>query len=398
LNILFASAMYPPIRTGTSFYTRNLALALRQRGHRVTVATLANRDAQGEDRDPLDPIRLPALHFPVKGYFKHLRICSLYPGNFRRLAQLADEVAADAVVLVNHYLDIAFPAIYAARRRGIPLLCSVGTQLQSPHPVRHRILNVLDRLICGNIVFPACSRIIAWDDQIVRYLVDVHGERLLPKIDVVNYGVNAEERLRAVGQAPALRIKQILGVGAVIEQRDFTALVRAFAQIADEFPDLRLKVVGHVYHDRAVRLARELGVDDRVTFTGELPHEKVIEELARSEVFFSSLTGRYVGLGTATIEAMLMGVPTIVNAYAGILGRHQLEDWRHVVLLSNLSVEGIVERLRRLLSDDALRDTVGRGGQHFVAEKMSWHRVASDLESVLGAAIASNRPQGALGA
>lgn len=380
--------MFPPIRTGTSFYTRNLALSLQRRGHRVTVATLSNREAADEEAHPFETIRLPALHFPVRGFFKHLRVCSMFPGNFSRLARLAVERAADAIVLVNHYLDIAFPAMHAARRARIPLVCSVGTQLQSPNPFRHRVLNVLDRLICGRLIFPACARIIAWDDQIVRYLCDVHGEGLLPKIDVVNYGVNGEDRLMARQATGRGSTGQILGVGAVIEQRDFTALVRAFARIAGEFPRHRLKIIGHVYDDRAVRLAQELGVRDRVTFTGELPHDSVLDELARSDVFFSSLTGRYVGLGTATIEAMLMGVPTVVNAYAGILGRHRLEDWQHVVLLPSLAEEAIAECLRKLLTDEPLRRAVGLGGRRFVSEHMSWQRVALDLESVLAQVVA----------
>jgi glycosyltransferase involved in cell wall biosynthesis len=387
MNLLLVSAMFPPIRTGTSFYTRNLALSLQQRGHRITVATLANREAPDHEVHTFETIRLPALHFPVSGYFKHLRVCSTYPGNFLRLARLAAERAADAILLVNHYLDIAFPAVHAARRARIPLVCSVGTQLQSPNPLRHRILNVLDRLICGRLIFPACARIIAWDDQIVRYLCDVHGEGLLAKIDVVNYGVNGEDRLKARQATCDRPTGQILGVGAVIEQRDFTALVRAFARIAGQFPKYRLKIIGHVYDDRALRLAQELGVKDRVTFTGELPHDSVLDELAQSDIFFSSLTGRYVGLGTATIEAMLMGVPTVVNAYAGILGRHRLEDWQHVVLLPSLAEEVIADRLRRLLTDEALRRTVGRGGRSFVSEHMSWQRVASDLESVLARVV-----------
>jgi glycosyltransferase involved in cell wall biosynthesis len=387
MNLLIVSAMFPPIRTGTSFYTRNLAGALQQRGHRITVATLANNDAPEREVQPFETIRLPALHFPIRGYFKHMRICAAFPANFRRLARLAAERAADAILLVNHYLDIAFPAMHAARRAGIPLVCSVGTQLQSPNPLRHRILNVLDRLICGRIIFPACARIVAWDDQIVRYLCDVHGEGLLPKIAVVNYGVNGEERLLAKQAVSDRPTGQILGVGAVIEQRDFTALVRAFARIAGEFSQHRLKIIGHVYDDRAVRLAQELGLNERVIFTGELPHERVLDELARSDVFFSSLTGRYVGLGTATIEAMLMGVPTVVNAYADILRRHRLVDWQHAVLLPSLAEEAIAERLRRLLSDDALRRTVGHGGRQFVSEHMSWQQIASDLEYVLAQVV-----------
>lgn len=160
MNILLVTAMFPPIRTGTSYYSSNLAAALVERGHAVTVASLRNADAD-DGNFPYHVIRLPALHVPLENYFKHFRISSCFPGNYAALRRMVRETRAEAVLLINHYLDIAFPAIYAARRNDIPLVCSVGTQLQSPHPLRHRILNVLDRLICGKMIFPFCNRIVS---------------------------------------------------------------------------------------------------------------------------------------------------------------------------------------------------------------------------------------------
>jgi glycosyltransferase involved in cell wall biosynthesis len=349
------------------------------------------RNIDADDRYPFRVVRMSAMHMPVKNYFKHLRVCSLFPGNYSTLAALARETRAQVVLLVNHYLDIAFPAIFAAKRARVPLVCSVGTQLQSPNPFRHRVLTFLDQLICGGIVYPACTRIVSWDDQITRYLRDVHGDGIVDKISLVNYGVNGDPRRFTDHRHEYAMHGQILGVGAVIEQRDFTALVEAFGLISTEFPSLRLKIIGHVYYDRAVRLAADLGLADRVTFTDELPHDQVLEELGRSDAYFASLTGRYVGLGTATIEAMLMGVPTVVNAYAGILGRAILRDMHDAVLLPSLAPPEIAGRLRTLLADAALRERIGRGGQAFVSEHMSWSKVAEDLEAVLESAVATSR-------
>lgn len=37
MKILVVSGMFPPMRTGTAFYTRNLATALFSHGHQVEV-------------------------------------------------------------------------------------------------------------------------------------------------------------------------------------------------------------------------------------------------------------------------------------------------------------------------------------------------------------------------
>lgn len=166
MNLLLVSLIFPPIKTRTSFYAKNLARSLQDRGNQVTVVTLENEEADPEPY-PYAVHRLPALHLRFVPFFKHFRVSAAYPRNFNRLRQLARDSGAQTVLLVDHYLDIAFRAAFAAKACGIPLLCSVGTELQSSDPLRHRLLNVLDRLICKHLIFPHCDRIIAWDREIL---------------------------------------------------------------------------------------------------------------------------------------------------------------------------------------------------------------------------------------
>ena len=382
MNILVVGGMYPPMRTGTAFYTRNMALALKARGHSVTVLTQGEPDP-ADHNDGLDVRRLPAMRLPMAGFFKHYQLCAFDPRNWLRARRIAHEVQADAILLVNHYLDIAFPAAFAAWSRAIPLVCSVGTQLQSLDPRRNRILNMLDRLVCGMLVFPRCQRIVAWDTQIRQYLEDVQGPSILDKTVIVNYGVNGDSSHLLARQHDYQARHVILGVGAVSEQRSFVPLVRAFALLASEFPQLHLRIVGHVYFDAAPRLAAELGLAGRVEFLGEQSHERVVEEMHNADLFFSSLTGKYVGLGTAAIEAMLLSVPTVVNTPLDLLGTGMLIDGEHLIQCRQSEPEAIAANIRKLLADAGLRQRVGLGGRAFVRQYLNWEVVARDMEQVL---------------
>jgi glycosyltransferase involved in cell wall biosynthesis len=385
LNILIATAMFPPIQTGTSFYSRNLAAALLERGHAITVVTLQNADAE-LDSYPYPVHRLPALHVPLRGFFKHFRIASLIPSNFAALARLARDRAADVVLVINHYLDLIFPAAYAARRQRIPLVCSVGTQLQSSQPRRDRILNFLDRLVCGRLVFPMCDSVVAWDDEIRRYLHEVHGEKVIRKTHIVNFGPNGDASALASSVHDYAWKGQLLGVGAVTEQRDFLTLVRAYALLAPQFPGLHLKLIGHVYFPAAVELARELGLEQRIVFAGEKPHGEVLNEMRASDVFFVALSGRYQGLGTATLEAMLLGVPVVANVPPTLLGKASLRSGEHYVYADSTAPKEIAGCIGRLLNETALRARVGQGGRAFVREHLNWATVAKDMEAVLARA------------
>lgn len=389
MKILVVGGMFPPMRTGTAFYTRNLALALQSNGHQVEVVTLGDVGT-GID-DGLTVHRLAAISLPLAGFFKHFRLCAWNPANWWRLYRIARRSGVEAILLVNHYLDIAFPARFAAWLNRIPLVCSVGTQLQSLNPRRNRILNVLDRLVCGLLVFPGCTRVVAWDTQIRQYLQDVQGKQILSKVVIVNYGVNGDPDRLLSRRHNYETNDEILGAGAVSEQRSFVPLVKAFAQLAPKYPQLRLRIVGHVYYDAASRLAAELGMADRIEFVGEMSHEQVIAQMQRATVFYSSLTGQYVGLGTATIEAMLLGLPTVVNTPLDLLGTGVLVDRQHLIQCTSDDPAEIAARLELLLADADLRRRVGDGGRAFVNQYLNWDVVAQQMANVLRQAADETR-------
>jgi glycosyltransferase involved in cell wall biosynthesis len=376
--------MYPPIRTGTSFYTQNLAKSLKEAGHTIKVITVQNIDADKLIDEP-DVLRIPALKIPLPGFFKHFRVTSLFPRNYSLINNAAKNMGADVILLVNHYLDIAFPAIYAAKKRKIPLFCSIGTQLQSLNPYRNKILRILDQIICGYLIFPSCKKIIAWDKQIKQYLTDTHGDSILRKTEIVNYGVNGNPDFYLKNQHDYQQKLQILGVGAISEQRSFVPLVKAFALIANEFPSLHLKIIGHIYYDEAVKIAEKLNLSKRITFAGELNHNDVLVEMLNSDVFYSSLTGRYVGLGTATIESMLVGLPTIVNCPLDILGNEKLVDMDNIIHCPGLVPEIIAVKLREVLTNPNLRKKIGQSGKEFVIKNMSWMKVSKDMTNLFEA-------------
>ena len=393
MNILIVTAMFPPIQTGTSFYSRNLADAFSRGGHNVTVVALNNRESSGEEYN-FRLIRLPAIKIPLKNYFKHFRISSVYPRNYQRLRKIAAVQQTDVILLVNHYQEIAFPAIYAARKNRIPLVVSVGTQLYSMNPRRDRILNILDRTICGRLIFPKCERIISWDNQIYKYLENVHNEAVLKKTSMVRYGINGDESSLLGHKHDYGLNNQIIGVGAVIGRRNFSFMVRIFNELKDEFPELKLIIIGHIYNDEPVRLAKELGLNGRVVFTGEQPHDFVMQELKKSCLYWNIITGKYTGLGTATIETMMMGIPIISNAPANLFGDDLLKDMDNMVYSDGSSLEKTVDKFRKLLSHKSLREKIGGGGREFASVYMTWNAVVNDYEKVFKEIINPEKKNG----
>lgn len=104
-------------------------------------------------------------------------------------------------------------------------------------------------------------------------------------------------------------------VGALVPHKDQATLLKAVQRVVWEEPRLKVFILG----DGPLRgelegLARSLGIADRVHFLGH--HPEVYQYTALADIFvFSS---KEEGLGTALLDALVMGVPTAATNAGGI--------------------------------------------------------------------------------
>ena len=90
------------------------------------------------------------------------------------------------------------------------------------------------------------------------------------------------------------------------------ALLRAFERVCRRVPDAVLTVCGDGPDAEALsRQARELGIGDKVTFTGQVSREEVARRLRQSQCFV--LPSRSETFGVVFIEAMACGLPIVMT-------------------------------------------------------------------------------------
>jgi glycosyltransferase involved in cell wall biosynthesis len=104
-------------------------------------------------------------------------------------------------------------------------------------------------------------------------------------------------------------------VGRLVPAKGQTYLLEAFAQVLQKVPQARLVIVGWGDLDAALKAqAKELGIADRVCFTGA--RLDVPEVLATFDVFgFASI---HEAQGIAILEGMAAGIPVVAPAIDGI--------------------------------------------------------------------------------
>lgn len=125
------------------------------------------------------------------------------------------------------------------------------------------------------------------------------------------------------------RDKTIVAVGRVDENKNHKMLIRAFAQIAEEFPEYRLVIYGEgELRPSLLELIKELKLENRILMPGSI--DNVADVIYKSQIFV--LPSNTEGAPNTLIEAMIMGLcvvstdcpcggpaDLIENGYNGIL-------------------------------------------------------------------------------
>ena len=146
--------------------------------------------------------------------------------------------------------------------------------------------------------------------------------------------------------------KEIVSVGRIIEQKNPHMLLDAFAQIADEFPEYRLKFFGEGdMRDEMTEKTKKIGLEERVTYAGAVSN--VFENIQDSALYV--MTSNYEGMPNALLEAMCIGLPVISTKVSG--ATDVIENETNGVLINCNDTNALVENIRRLLNNRDLRMT-----------------------------------------
>ncbi|HZT56218.1 MAG TPA: glycosyltransferase [Burkholderiaceae bacterium] len=142
-----------------------------------------------------------------------------------------------------------------------------------------------------------------------------------------------------------------LAVGRHVAQKGFDLLVRAWAVVAQRFPQARLCVVGdgplRAEHEA---LAQSLGIGDRIDW--QMPTAQIEHHYREAAVFV--LPSRYEGMPLALLEAQAMGVPAV--AFDCPTGPAEIISAQTGLLVPPGDVAALAAALIELLSAPALRE------------------------------------------
>ncbi|MBQ6621280.1 MAG: glycosyltransferase [Mogibacterium sp.] len=174
------------------------------------------------------------------------------------------------------------------------------------------------------------------------------------------------------------REAKIVTAGRLEPQKNQALLIRAFADIAPDYPAYRLEIYGEGSCEKVLSdLAGELGVRDAVVFRGnqaDLP-----EQIADAAVFV--LPSDFEGMSNALLEAMSLGLPCISTDCAG--SDELIRDGSNGFLIPVRDRQALAAKIRILLDSEALRQELGRNARQTIQQKCDPAKIADRWEALL---------------
>ena len=347
------------------------------------------------DGAPLDRIRLPDSKSRARTriyYDALLEVCQR-PCDGPMVAQLLTNIRPQAM-----------PWLHRLKNSGVATLYSVSQFPTWPQkPVKRiyrrrgyqQVYNAFDALVTNSEAIEEFLREIGVTTRIEYIPNGVNLQRFHPAQSTLEH--EARQTLRDRFGIPADH-RVIAVVGAIIPRKGADQIIRAWRHVLPPFPDTHLLFVGPRadIHDPKLRkfggkitdLIEASGATDRIHFSGIV--DDVQSYLRASDIFI--LASKREGNPNSLLEAMAVGLPSLVTPYIGIsAGIGQAGEHYQLV---DRNPDAIATALIKLLRSPALRAAQGDSGRRYVIENadqnLSLDRYV-ELYEELGAMAARQR-------
>lgn len=173
-------------------------------------------------------------------------------------------------------------------------------------------------------------------------------------------------------------------VGRFTIQKGLHQLVRAFARASEKYPKLLLLLVGDgEQRDELIDLSAELGVADKVFFTGFVRGKQWRDAYSVSDIFVMSSISEPFGL--TALEAAHHDSALIITRQSGVG-----EVLSNIVRYDFWDTERLADQLVGIAASPALMETL-KSGSKMEYTRLSWHDVATKCQELYETACALPR-------
>ena len=182
--------------------------------------------------------------------------------------------------------------------------------------------------------------------------------------------------------------KVILYVGRITENKGIHLLIHAFSEIMKQFHNVKLVIVGgevsgdmnSVNYSKKIKDTAAQFSKEKIIFTGKIKREEIGKFYLLADILAIPSIVRE-GLPLVVLEAMACGIPVIASDRGGL---PEVIDNNTTGLIVNdiENIRNLKEAIIKLITDENLRDSLGRNAHNCVKDNYTWEIIASKIEDL----------------
>ena len=179
----------------------------------------------------------------------------------------------------------------------------------------------------------------------------------------------------------------VVCISRLVARKGQDKIIEAMPTVRARIPHATALIVGGgPLRKRLEAKARELGLQDAVVFTGEVPENELAAHYAAGDVFAMPCRSRYAGLeveglGLVYLEAQACARPAITGDSGGA-PEAVIREETGLVVPGN-AVAPLAQALARLLADPERTRAMGQAGRRYVEREHRWEDVIARYRAML---------------
>jgi len=369
MHIAFFTNTYRPTMSGVVRSIDTFRQVFTEMGNNVFI--FAQKAHDYEDKEPFI-FRYPAVEVPFANDYA-------FPVPFSRtIDKMLPSLKLD-VIHSHHPFLLGDTAADKAKTLNLPMVFTFHTRYDEyTHyvPISPDLTKVMIDIWMSHYL-EKCHHIITPSESIKEILIEngVEGD-----ITAIPTGIDIAPFVEADGTS--IREKYgwgddivLISVGRLAKEKSFDTLLEAAAQVMGERSHVHLVIVGGGLEEKALtKMAKELGIAERVQFTGSVPFEEIPSYLKAADIFCFASTTETQGL--VTMEAMAAGLPIVA---VDATGTGDAVDSGKDGLLTDNNAEALAKAMEQVIDDAELRQRLIEGAK----KKVQWFDIRLQAQRML---------------
>jgi glycosyltransferase involved in cell wall biosynthesis len=381
MHIAHYTNTYHPVVSGVVRSVAAFRKALTEAGHNVFV--FSQDSSEYDDTEPFI-FRYPAIELPFHHNFPVILPVSPFIDRVLPILKLD-------VIHTHHPFLLGQTAANKAQELDLPFVFTFHTRYREySHYIslnQTMVKDAIDRLL--GTFMQQCHHIIVPSPSIKQMLAELYG--VTEQVTVLPTGIDTAPYRSADGESIRRREgwgdeQVIISAGRLAKEKNWETLIEAVAEAAKTVSNIRLVILGDGDERRDLeKLAKKLGVNDKINLPGLVPFEEIPEYLAAADLFsFASISETQ---GLVTMEAMAAGLPVVAVDASGT--SDVVRDGKDGLLTEN-DPKDLAQAIVRVLQDNELRESLKAAALDKV-ESFDIKRQSAQMVAVYEKAIDAHR-------